>query len=169
MTKRIRKIIPVGIKAETEIWIFACAIAVGLCRALLFFQAYSREYNRLFHIEYGKKVLIEGRTMADFYVVLKGTFNGFIVAIFIFICLIILHYGYHYKDSKSIYTMKRLPDRYELHKRCFTVPLIGIVVSIILITALLLLFYNYYMIKTPADCLFPNQWERLWTAILYGG
>lgn len=169
MTDKIRKIIPVGIKAETEIWIFASALAAGICRALLFFQAYSREYNRLFEIEYGKRVLINGRMMTDFYDVLDGTFDGFFIGIFAFICLIFLHYGYHHKDSKSIYTMKRLPDKYELHKRCFTVPVIGIITSIILALSLLLIFYYYYMAKTPAECLFSDQWERLWTAILYGG
>ena len=59
MTNKIRKIIPVGIKVETEIWIFFSALALGICRALLFFQAYIREYNRLFDIEYGKRVLIK--------------------------------------------------------------------------------------------------------------
>ena len=169
MTDKIKKIIPVGIKAETEIWIFFSALAVGICRALLFFQAYFREYNRLFNIEYGKRVLIKGRMMLDFYEILEGTFNGFVIAIFGFICLIIFHYGYHYKDSKSIYTMKRLPNKYELHIRCFTFPVIGIITSIVISAILLVLFYLYYITKTPDECLIPDQWERLFTAILNGG
>ncbi len=169
MTDKIRKIIPVGIKAETEIWIFLSALALGICRALLFFQAYMREYNRLFDIEFGERILQPSRTMADFYEITDGVFDGFITAIFGFICLILIHYGYHYKDSKSIYTMKRLSDKHELHIRCFTLPLIGIAVSILMTASLLLLFYHYYMTKTPAECLSPDQWERIWTAILYGG
>lgn len=169
MTNKIRKIIPVGIKVETEIWIFFSALAVGICRALLFFQAYIREYNRLFDIEYGKRVLIKSRMMRDFFEILDGTFDGFIIAIFAFICLIMFHYGYHYKDSRSIYTMKRLPNKFELHIRCFTVPVIGITVSIVISALLLVLFYLYYISKTPAECLLPDQWERLLTAILNGG
>ncbi len=169
MTDNLRKIIPVGFKAESEIWIFFSAIAVGICRALLFFQAYMREYNRLFDIEYGKRVLIESRTMADFCEIIDGVFDGFIIAIFVFAFLIVYHYAYHYRDSKSIYTMKRLQNKYELHIRCFTVPVIGIALSVIISITLMLLFYRFYMTKTPAECLFPDQWERLWTEIVYGG
>ena len=107
--------------------------------------------------------------MRDFFEILDGTFDGFIIAIFAFICLIMFHYGYHYKDSRSIYTMKRLPNKYELHIRCFTVPVIGITVSIVISALLLVLFYLYYISKTPAECLHPDQWERLFTAILNGG
>ncbi len=169
MTDKIRKIIPVGFKAETEIWIFISAIAVGICRALLFFQAYMREYNRLFDIEYGQRVLKIGRKMTEFYEIIDGTFDGFAIAVFAFIVLILYHYIYHYRDSKSIYTMKRLPDKNELHIRCISVPLAGITLSVILSVSLMLIFYRYYMTKTPAECLFPDQWERLWTQILYGG
>ncbi len=169
MTDKSRKIIPVGFKKESEIWIFSSALAVGICRALLFFQVYYIEYNRLFEIEFDKKTLIPNAKMTDFYLIIDGVFDGFIIAAFIFIFLACYHYIYHGRDSKSIYTMKRLPNKYELHIRCLTVPLIGIVLCAVLSAALLVLFYHYYMSNTPAECLFPDQWERLWTEILYGG
>lgn len=169
MTDKIKKIIPVGIKSETEIWLFLSAIAVGIIRASLFFMTYMREYNSLFAFEGGKKLLINSKFMPDFHIIVNGSFNGFLIAIFLFLFLIIYHYSYHYKDSKSIYTMKRLPNKSELHIRCLTVPIIGITMSLIISVCLLLLFFHYYMTKTPSESLFPDQWERLWTAILYGG
>lgn len=169
MTDKIRKIIPVGIRPESEIWMFLSPFAIGIFRALFFFQVYAREYNRLFEIEHGKIVLIESRTMADFAVIIDGVFDGFFIAVFVFFFLTVYHYAYHYRDSKSIYTMKRLPNKYELHIRCITVPAIGVILTVITTGFLLVIFYYYYMTKTPAECLFPDQWERLWTAILYGG
>ncbi len=169
MTAELKKIIPVGFNLKSEIWIFASALAVGICRALLFFQVYLNEYNRLFEIEFDKRVLITGRKMSDLYEITDGVFDGFIIAIFIFVFLACYHYIYHGRDSKSIYTMKRLPNKYELHRRCLAAPLIGITLCIILSLTFLLIFYHYYMTKTPAECLFPDQWERLWTDILYGG
>lgn len=169
MTDRIRQIIPVGFKAETEIWIFITAEAIGIIRALLFFYEYRIKYNSLFEIIYGERVLNATEDMPDFYEILKGCFNGFVIAAFIFISLLLYHYIYHHKDSKSIYTMKRLPDKNELHIRCLTIPLTGIVLSILLSVCLLLLFYYYYITKTPAECLLPDQWEKLWTQLLKGG
>ncbi len=169
MTNKIRKFIPVGIKSENEAWIFLSLISVGTARALLFFYNYKIQYNNLFEFVYGEKILRPTTRIADFYEIINGCFDGFIVAFFAFICLTIYHYAYHYKDSKSIYTMKRLPRRSELHIRCLTVPLAGIIFCLILASCLLLIFYNFYITKTPPECLYPDQWERLWTEILYGG
>ncbi len=171
MKNKIKKIIPVGIKPETEIWIFSSSLfALGIIYSVISYASfYSYWYNNLFNFQGGKRVLISGRMMPDFHEIIDGCFNGFVIAIFIFIFLIVYHYGYHYKDSKSIYTMKRLPNKSELHIRCLAVPVIGIILCLVFALCLILIFYYYYMAKTPTECLFPDQWERLWTNIIYGG
>lgn len=169
MTNKIRNRIPVGFKADSEIWIFISAIIIGIIRSLLFFYVYTVDYNSLFEFVNGEKILISGSYMTYFYEIIDGCFNGFLIAIFIFIFLIFYHYMYHFKDSKSIYTMKRLPNKSELHIRCLSVPLTGIALSAALSIGLLLAFYFYYMAKTPPECLYPDQWEKLLTKIIYGG
>ena len=62
-------------------------------------------------------------------------------------------YLYHRKETKSIYLMRRLPDRWDLHRRCWGRPLIYVVGSIILMTAILLFYYAVYLVFTPKECL----------------
>lgn len=153
MTDKIHKIIPVGIKAENEIWLFASMLLLGIVRAMTFFIVYSTAYYSLFEARDGELYLIEGRYMKPFEEIINGCFDGFVIGCFVFFFLIIYHYGYHYKDSKSIYTMKRLPNKSELHIRCLSLPIIGIISSLLLSFLLLIIFNIYYNTKTPPQCI----------------
>ncbi len=163
MIKRIEKMLPVGIPIKKELTGIIIGICFAIIRSLSYFGSYYNYYNHLFEHYKDKKVLVEGRIMADFYVVIDGCFEGFYVVAFLLIALVIFHYAYHYIDSKSIYTMKRLPRKIELHIRCLTVPLISILICIILPLILLLVYYKHYMTVTPPECLVEGQWEILIT------
>ncbi len=170
MIDKFKRYIPVGIKPETEKFIVIASFVLSVCRALLFYLNYSHSYNYLFDVRNGQKVLNEAKMMPYFCTITVGCFDGFIISLFIFTFMIILHYGYHYKDSKSIYTMKRLPQKNELHIRCLALPLICITLSVVLSFSLLLLFYHHYMTMTPPECLQPeNQWKMFWLNLIYGG
>lgn len=170
MTDKIKKIIPVGINPQTEKFILIASFALSVCRALLFYLNYLNSYNYLFEFRDGQRILNEAKRMPYFCTLTEGCFDGFVISLFIFIFMIFIHYGYHYKDSKSIYTMKRLPQKSELHIRCLTVPLISIILCITLSFILILLFYHHYMTMTPPECLHPeNQWTMFWVNMIYGG
>ena len=62
-------------------------------------------------------------------------------------------YVYHYQDGRSIYTMKRLPNGWELWRRCLTMPFWTVVVSGILILLLTGIYYLIYLKCTPVGCL----------------
>ena len=62
-------------------------------------------------------------------------------------------YLYHRKETKSIYLMRRLPDKWELHRRCWGRPLIYVVGSILLMAVILLFYYAVYLVFTPKECL----------------
>ena len=81
------------------------------------------------------------------------------------LCLVLLaayHYAYHRQGSKSIYLMRRLPSKLELHRRCLTLPIAGILIALLTAFLLLLIYYAVYMNVTPAECLMPGQWQKLW-------
>lgn len=62
-------------------------------------------------------------------------------------------YAYHKKHSMSIYLMRRLPDRWELHRRCWGRPLIFTAGSFLLMGLVLAFYFLVYLILTPAECL----------------
>ncbi len=170
MTDKIKKIIPVGMNANTEIFILISSFALSVCRALFFYLNYRSSYNYLFEFRDGQKILNEAKTMRDFCTITEGCFDGFVISLFIFIFMIFFHYGYHYKDSKSIYTMKRLPQKKELHIRCITLPSVSIMLCITLSVLLISLFYHHYMTMTPTECMpSGNQWQMFWVNMIYGG
>lgn len=85
-------------------------------------------------------------------------FETFAVASFAFV---IANYLYFFQESKSIYTMRRLRSPWELHLRCWTLPLLGAFLMLLcgwLITALYAL---HYFTVTPPELL-PAQPLTLW-------
>ena len=101
--------------------------------------------------------------MPDFVEIFDRSYWGFLVVILIALATIGMHYIYHYQESKSIYTMRRLPSRWELHRRCLTLPVVAIVVYLIMAFAILLILYTAYMKITPDVCLTPGQWQKIWS------
>ena len=62
-------------------------------------------------------------------------------------------YRYHKTGSRSIYLMRRLPDKWELHRRCWRRPLIYTAGSLALMAVILVFWYLMYLLITPAGCL----------------
>lgn len=75
---------------------------------------------------------------------------------------VVYHYAYHFRHSKSIYLMRRLPDRWELHRRCLTLP-VSMALFLLLVGFLLLLcFYWAYCTAIPPSYIQPDQWVKIW-------
>jgi hypothetical protein len=67
-----------------------------------------------------------------------------------------------WQGSRSIYTMRRLTDRWELLRRCCAVPL-GIVAGAVVLAAVLTaVFYLAYLGLTPEGKVPPDQWTHYW-------
>lgn len=64
--------------------------------------------------------------------------------------------------SRSDHLMGRLPDRWELARRSFRLPLVLALVTLGVMALLLVLFYALYLALTPAECLQPDQLGKLW-------
>ena len=119
-----------------------------------FLYKYINARNALFVYRYGNvKTIMEGTVMRPFEELLENTMDGFLIFLAVMILLILLHYMSYYKDSKSIYLMKRLPDKWELYRRCIVVPFAAIVVGVITALACWMLYYGIYLYFTPAQCL----------------
>jgi uncharacterized membrane protein YqhA len=91
---------------------------------------------------------------------------GFLILALCMLALIVYHYAYHYQGSKSIYLMKRLPNRWEMHRRCITLPLLAALICLIAAIAFLLIYFGIYMVFTPKECLTLGQWQKIWSVLL---
>ena len=152
--KTIERQLPPGVDSRVELKAIAFGLLGAVVYSLTFIYKYIDARNALFVYRYGTvKTIMEGAIMPQFTVLLKDTMDGFLMFFATMLTLIVMHYMTYYKDSKSIYLMKRLPDRWELYRRCVVIPLVAIVVQMITGAACLFLYYGIYLFFTPAQCL----------------
>lgn len=161
----MEKWLPIGFDADKE----KSRITFGLISAAMFSLlvfAYrlnaARDALYMYPAPNHIKTIISGARMADFGDVLGFSMAGFIILALSMIGLAVYHYNYHFQGSKSIYLMKRLPDRREFARRCFAVPAAVIVISLTSAFVLLVVYYWIYIAATPKPCLVPGQWQRFW-------
>lgn len=107
--------------------------------------------------------LIPDARMLDFHVILEGSFSVVPFFVGLFLAFMGSLYVYHFSESRSIYLMRRLPNRWELLRRCITLPLVGIGGMLILVCILFFVYYGLYFIFTPEAALTPDQWGK-WLA-----
>lgn len=67
--------------------------------------------------------------------------------------LIWRYYHYHTQGAMSVYTMRRLPDKWEYHRRCWMQPVLSALTELLLFAVLTLLCWLLWRFYTPAVCL----------------
>ena len=164
MNKYLKRSYPPGYSYKNEIALTICAFAGGALNSLIgFFREYSAAKKSLY-IRIGTDIILdESRVMPDFIHILGGKlYYMLILAALAFIIPSAIHYAYYHTGSKSIYLMRRLPNRFELHRQRLLMPLVYAFVFVFATAALLLIYYAVYMSNTPEACLPPGQWQKIW-------
>lgn len=121
---------------------------------------YSQAYENLwYHGMDGMRYLKPDASMPSFSSLLGFSLYGCIIAVVAMVPLAWLFWRSHRVGSKSIYTMRRLPNRWELPRRCFTIPILAGICFLILTAVLLLLDFAIYWWCTPRQLLPPSAWD----------
>lgn len=156
---------PAGYDWRQELKYFAGGLISALLYSLGFLYRLGNARNLLYITSplTGKRVLREGMLMQDFAELLGRSLLAFPLVALMMAVFGALHYAYHRRGARSDYTMRRLPDRWELHRRCLTIPACAVLICLIAGFLMLLVYYGIYMLATPPECLTPGQWAKLWT------
>lgn len=165
LKRRLEGNVPAGLNYRQELTWLAYGGAASFLYSLGFLLRYSHHYRSLFLQVGAAQVLDTSAIMPDFVEVLGSGLVGFLILALGMAALVINHYAYHYQGSKSIYLMQRLPNRWELHRRCITLPLLAVIVCLCVALLLLLVYFAVYMTVTPPACLAPEQWQQIWNAV----
>lgn len=154
MNFKLDRYAPAGLPFLQEIKIFLWTLGISVIYSFGFLIRYMDARENLYEFTFtGKKVLISTARMPYFDVLLGNAFAGFYLLGILAVAGAIYHYIFHSLGSKSIYLMKRLPNRWELSKRCFTLPAAGIVISLFSVLILYFLYLAVYHLFTPPQCL----------------
>ncbi|MBR5490728.1 MAG: hypothetical protein IKV79_05600 [Oscillospiraceae bacterium] len=124
---------PPGFDYETERSLFIAALIISVLWSLSFF---ARFFDAVIYLG-------EWHNAPYFYELLGNAFFCFPIAIALMLSSIAINYAHYHSGSKSIYLMRRLPNRWERHRRCIEIPLAS--ASITFLTAIIIVFI-YYLI-----------------------
>ena len=153
---------PLGINVRSEWQGYVAGLAVAVVYSMIYLLRYFNARENLYEWTLKGWELIEGAMMPDFAELMDGTLLVFLAIALTMMGLVIYHYIYHRLDTKSYYVMRRLPSRWELHRRCLTLPMIGLLICGAAALIMTLIYYWIYMGCTPEECLMPGQWGRFW-------
>ena len=136
---------------------FWSGLAFSAFYSLTFLMEYQHAWDGLWR-DRERLELWENAQMPAFFRLLDKSLLGYLVVAVGMLAMAGYSYGYFYQGSRSIYLMRRLPDRWELLRRCLTVPTVAILICCV--TGLMngLLYYGIYRIFTPSACLPVGLW-----------
>lgn len=133
-------LVPPGVNAKEE----AQAVVLGLAASVIFSFGFLIRLNKVCREEAAGAA----ESIPVFPKLLGNSLAGFVVMIIAMALLCIVHWHMHYKDSKSIYLLKRLPDKLELLRRTAGLPIAGAALSIILALILFAVYFAVFNLYT---------------------
>ena len=148
--------------------VFAVAGVAGFT-ALILLMRICTARSALYWTRGSKRELMDGATAPDYGALIAGDgvggfplplLTGLLLLGLLFVC--VKNYLDLSQGSRAIWLMRRLPDRWELPRRCCGLPLLGMAAALVLLLIVVLLFYLVYLWLIPEACRAPDQWHRLW-------
>ena len=100
------------------------------------------------------KELVPTRTMVPFPELIAGfPLMGLACFLAVMPSLVWRYYRFHTRGAMAVYTMRRLPDRWEYHRRCWTQPILSALFELLIFAVLVGLCWLIWRFATPAPCL----------------
>ncbi len=159
------RILPPGTSLESFFSIYTLSLIVSVLNSMIFFVNYASARSQLYTISGGEKILLEGVMMETFAELTDGRFAGFILMAVVMLYLIIQNYVSFYQGSRSIYLMRRLPDRWDLLRRTAVLPVCTFLLAVVLLSILWSMYLALYVLLTPAQCLPTAQSFDFWQSV----
>lgn len=161
MDKYLDKLFPPGYDREKELKQLIVSFGIVVLNSFRFFFAYYEAYDDLYWYDglriketgVWEKTLIPGAVIVPFQELVGQSFLFFIVFVLVLIAAAGQHYLYYRQGSKSIYLVRRIPERHYTFMTTFGITVIGLCIALITVGLLLGIFYLIYVCVTPAGCL----------------
>ena len=152
--ERLERFLPPGMNTFRIKIVTVLAIVFSFLFSLGFLGSYNQELAVLKRqMEYP---VYAGLTMTPFRDLITFPMIAFHIAVLTPLLHIPGMYGYFYQESKSVYIMKRLKSRMELHLRCLVLPLLCMLLIAFIGAMMYWLYYLVYFTCTPEILLPAN-------------
>ena len=144
-----RRFMPLGINLEKANTLFGAGILLGIVEHLIFFFRYITQLNVIQSSIKGITI-VSGVKMPYFCDLQAHTYYGYIAAILLVLFLqAYWNYAYYNKKTKSIYVMKRLPNRKEYTRTIWVAPMLQALAIALIMVLHTLIDLCVYALATP--------------------
>ena len=158
---RRRRFMPIGSNIEKANFFFGLCICVGIGEHLLFFAKYVMQM-RIISRSIKGVTIDSGAVMPYFWDMENHTFYGYIAAILLVIFVqAYWNYAYYNKETKSVYVMRRLPDRKEYSRTIWVAPLMEALIIVLIMVGNILVDLGVYAFFTPDIALHSDYLSHL--------
>ena len=157
----VRRLTPPGYDASVELGWLALGGFLAVIGSLIVFFSRLGDALRILKAQEEKYVPWYPDEMPYFAEILGGALWGFVILAVVALLLIPVHAGYWYQGSRSIYLMRRLPQRGELLRRTAGLPALIAAAALAAALALLLVYFAIYCLATPDAKQPDGQWAAL--------
>ena len=158
---------PPGARVKLESALCGGLLGALLVEGCLFFFRFFRYRDKNLYWELtGIRMLIPEAKMPGFNDFAAGELRFFTVLFFTCVAIAAVHYLSFHMESKSIYVMRRIPNKAELHVRCLALPAIFLAIGIVLAVVLYCSFLYVYIHYTPEGHLPENMNPSFWRILL---
>ena len=136
-------------------------IFIGFAEHLLFFGRYLLQLNAINNSIKGITI-DSGLKMPYFWQLQEHTYYGYILAMLLVLFIqAYWNYAYYNKETKSVYVMKRLPDRKEYGRTIWISPVIEAISIAVIMVAHTLTDLCMYVVATPDIALYPDYLSHI--------
>jgi len=157
---------PPGVEFQKELRGYGLGAAAAALYSLLFPIRLINAIDRLYQYTMDGRERIPGVMLPEFTQLMQGVLYGVLLLAVCMAVLAIYHYGYYRMGSRSIYLMRRLPNRWEYHRRNLALPVAGIAGCVVLAALLLVLYWGLYRLCAPSGSIPVGGSRILWGELL---
>lgn len=156
-----RRYMPLGINLERANSLFGAGIAIGIVEHSIFTFRYKINIDIIKESVKGV-TLAAGVKMPYFCDLQEHAYYGYIFGMLMVACLqTYRNYEYYNKKTRSVYVMKRLPDRKEYSRTIWVAPVIQALLIALIMAAHTALDLCMYILATPKIALYPDYLSHL--------
>ncbi len=155
MREKIKNWYPPGYEeAWKEVLLFFVILGCGIFVSFDFLSRLDGQVEGLYYYNTAKGRILRPDGVAESFVGLawKSLWGFGLCALFL-VTAVIDHWLYYRRTTKSIYVMKRLPDRGVLARSCLWGPCMGAVLLVLLVLMIYSLYYLCYRLRIPEECM----------------
>lgn len=152
---KIEKYYPPGYEYQWELAVTAGLTLIAVCISMYFFIRLGKAFIGLSYYDpvSAARLLRPDAAIEPFHIITGGIWQIFWLPALSQGAIAVSHYCYYYRDTRSIYLMRRLPERGLLIRSCLVAPLLCLGMLVLVMAVLWLLYLGCYFLAVPAQCL----------------